>query len=142
MLRKGTYILIFDMPAITIKVGALGPIDIKSGTYCYVGSAMNGLDQRIGRHLLKNKKMRWHIDYLTINCSRIEAYESVNPETTECMLGKIVLKNGGKESIKGFGCSDCRCHTHLFILDHASKNRLISDPRFKPYCRQSIQDLC
>jgi len=135
MIRKGTYILIFDMPAVRINIGALGTADIREGTYCYVGSAMNGLDQRIGRHLSPKKKIRWHIDRLTTRCDKIEAYEAVPSQTSECGLGKIVLECGGSAAVKGFGCSDCRCPTHLFFLDGNAAERLRSDPRFAPYGR-------
>ena len=136
MIRKGTYILILDMPETQMKFGALGIADIPEGTYCYVGSAMNGLDQRIGRHLSRNKKMRWHIDRLTEKCLRIEAYEAITHGTTECELGKLVLESGGSGFIKGFGSSDCKCSTHLFVLDERSKERLCSSSLLAPYFRR------
>jgi len=138
MIRKGTYILIFDMPESQIKIGALGIVNVQGGTYCYVGSAMNGLDQRIGRHLSKKKKMRWHIDYLAMECIRMEAYEVAEQEITECELGKVVLDSGGAAVVKGFGCSDCKCQTHLFFLSKNSKEKLCSNPCFLPYGKQSI----
>jgi len=133
MIRKGTYILIFDMPDMQIEVGALGIVDVREGTYCYVGSAMNGLDQRIGRHLSKKKVPHWHIDHLTNACKEIKAYEAAAPETTECELGKMVLNNGGSAFVKGFGCSDCKCTTHLFFISETSKKRLCSSPYLIPY---------
>jgi Uri superfamily endonuclease len=48
----------------TIKVGKLGEIDFKKGYYVYVGSALNSIDSRVWRHLSKEKKLFWHIDYL------------------------------------------------------------------------------
>jgi len=133
MIRKGSYILILDLPYLHIKVGALGLLEIKEGTYCYVGSAMNGLDQRIGRHLSEKKKIRWHIDYLTIESNKIEAYGSELPEITECVLGTIVINNGGTPSFKGFGCSDCSCGTHLFFLPESAREKLLSLPFLKKY---------
>ena len=138
MIRKGTYILIFDMPETRIMVGALGIVDIQEGTYCYIGSAMNGLDQRIRRHLSKKKKMRWHIDYLAMEAVKMEAYEAAVPCIAECELGRIVLDSGGIAFVKGFGCSDCRCQTHLFLLSEGSKEKLCSSPYFVPYCDQSV----
>jgi len=139
MIRKGTYILIFDMPDLRINVGALGPVDIREGTYCYVGSAMNGLDQRIGRHLSEKKNIRWHIDNLTTRCERIEAYEAIPPGTSECELGRMVLESGGSAVVKGFGCSDCKCQTHLFFLDRSAKEKLCSSRCFTPYGRYCAQ---
>ena len=48
--RKGTYVLFltFSEP-FEGDVGRLGRIYLEPGTYCYVGSAMGGLDQRISR---------------------------------------------------------------------------------------------
>ncbi|MDR3074469.1 MAG: DUF123 domain-containing protein, partial [Candidatus Methanoplasma sp.] len=71
MIRKGKYILIIGMPEMKINVGALGILHFREGRYCYVGSAMNGLDQRIARHTSKQKTVRWHIDYLTVRCTDI-----------------------------------------------------------------------
>jgi len=133
MIRKGAYILILEMPETQIRVGALGIVDVREGTYCYVGSAMNGLDQRIGRHLSKKKKLHWHIDYLTDACAGIEAYEAAVPGTTECELGRAVLESGGSGFAKGFGCSDCKCMTHLFFLTESSKEKLCSSPLFILY---------
>jgi len=131
MIRKGTYILILDMPEISVRVGALGILNFTKSSYCYVGSAMNGLDQRIARHMSKEKKIRWHIDYLAMECRSMEAYESVDKDISECELCAIVQNNGGKEAVKGFGCSDCKCPTHLFILTDKAKEKLTSDPRFE-----------
>lgn len=118
MIRKGTYVLFlrFDAPVGT-EVGSLGRIDLKAGTYCYVGSAMNGLDQRVSRHLSHEKKKRWHIDFLTTVCNEMDAYEHEGDEPTECDLANLILSSGGISAVKGFGCSDCSCQTHLFRVD-------------------------
>ena len=137
MIRRGTYILILDMPEAHIKVGALGMVDVPKGTYCYIGSAMSGLDQRIGRHLSKKKKVRWHIDHLTEECTDVEAYENITPGIAECGLGNIVLDCGGTGFAEGFGCSDCGCPTHLFFLTESTKEKLLSSSHFIPYRRQS-----
>jgi len=137
MIRKGLYILIVDMPETRLKIGALGIVEIKEGSYCYAGSAMNGLDQRISRHLSKKKKVRWHIDHLTIESNGIEAYETICEGIEECDLCAIIQKNGGSGTIKGFGCSDCKCPTHLFYLPEGAKEKLLSCQLFIPYCQQS-----
>ena len=121
------------MPAAEMKIGSLGTVDVREGTYCYVGSAMNGLDQRISRHLSKEKKIRWHIDHLTIGCISAEAFESTRSGMTECDLGRAAEECGGTPVLNGFGCSDCRCKTHLFLLEGGAKERLCSRPFFAPY---------
>jgi len=113
--RKGTYVLFlrFDS-AKDIEVGALGMQHIPRGYYCYVGSALAGLDQRLSRHLSKDKKLKWHIDHLTSVCDRSFAYESSGDYIEECDLAGLVEDNGAEPFIKGFGCSDCDCFSHLF----------------------------
>ena len=118
MIRKGTYVLFlrFDKP-VEAEVGSLGRISLEAGTYCYVGSAMGGLDQRVSRHLSHEKNKRWHIDSLTIVCNDMTAYEHEGESLTECGLADHLQSIGGMPVMKGFGCSDCGCQTHLFRVD-------------------------
>ena len=116
MIRKGSYILmVYLQNDSDIEIGALGHVFFSAGHYCYVGSAKNGLDQRIKRHMSKDKKMHWHIDRLTMASKDMRAFESYS--MTECELGHIVSEAGGNPVINGFGCSDCKCGTHLFRVD-------------------------
>jgi len=118
---KGTYVLIMENSEDReIEIGKLGPIAFRKGFYAYVGSALSGLSQRIGRHLREvgeNKKLHWHIDYL-LGSSGIEVKEVVFAETEErkeCEIAaKLQMKNG-LEHIANFGCSDCTCRSHLFF---------------------------
>ena len=111
---KGAYILLIRLERdAIIEVGALGKIDFKAGTYCYVGSAYGsgGIKARIARHMRKEKKIRWHIDYL-LKYGRIE---------------RVLIKENGDEvdtasflsdsydSVPGFGASDSPLKSHLFI---------------------------
>lgn len=118
MRRRGVYVLFlrFDEDTET-EAGALGRICLPAGDYCYVGSAMGGLDQRVSRHLSSEKTIRWHIDYLTTLCSDMDAFELEGDSVTECDLADLMLRNGSKPAVKGFGCSDCDCQTHLFRID-------------------------
>ena len=126
MIRKGTYVLFlrFDKPVGT-EVGSLGRIDLEAGTYCYVGSAMNGLDQRVSRHLSHEKNKRWHIDFLTTVCRDMSAYEHEGTDITECGLADHIRSIGGMPMMKGFGCSDCGCQTHLFKVDEESTRKAL-----------------
>ncbi|RUM34454.1 MAG: DUF123 domain-containing protein [Archaeoglobus sp.] len=91
------------------KVGALGIIEFKSGYYMYIGSAKTGIS-RICRHFRKKKKLRWHIDYLT-TAKHAETLCAYLFENEECSLSSFMSNYSG---IDGFGCSDCRCRTHLY----------------------------
>ncbi len=115
MIRKGTYVLFLHIPSdIVIEVGSLGPIPFTEGYYCYVGSAMSGLDQRLNRHLSKDKRVRWHIDRLTMIADDMYAYESSTDMIQECDLARLLIESGAVPAVDGFGCSDCDCRTHLF----------------------------
>lgn len=132
--RKGTYVLFVTFATDrNIIVGALGPHLFKAGTYCYVGSAMGGLDQRLERHLAHTKKLRWHIDSLTVACDRSEAWESYPEAVPECELGHIAEECGAVPEMDGFGCSDCHCRTHLFRIDGQARKRLVAECRLVPH---------
>ena len=118
MIRKGTYVLFlrFDEDIVT-EAGSLGKISLEAGDYCYVGSAMGGLDQRLSRHLSHDKRIRWHIDNLTSLCRDMHAYEHEGASLPECALAELMSSIGNTPVIDGFGCSDCKCQTHLFRAD-------------------------
>lgn len=124
--RKGTYVLAMTLGADTdIEVGALGTLHFPKGLYCYVGSALGGLDQRISRHVSREKRPRWHIDRLTMAADSVEAYESYPDWIPECRLASLAEGCGMSPFVEGFGCSDCSCPTHLFLTDGDSLNRLV-----------------
>ena len=110
---KGSYILIIRFKkGKTIQIGKLGKIHFKKGFYVYIGSALNGLYQRINRHLRKTKKKHWHIDFL-LNFSEITGVLFKESKVKdECEIAKIMEKQ--LVFIPGFGCSDCSCNSHLF----------------------------
>ena len=128
MIRRGVYVLFlrFGGPVET-EAGALGHISLPAGDYCYVGSAMGGLDQRVSRHLSFEKNKRWHIDNLTIICRDMHALEHEGTSISECDLGRIVAEAGGEPAVDGFGCSDCNCQTHLFRVDWERAERVLKD---------------
>lgn len=126
MIRKGTYLLFLVLDGDReIEAGALGTCRFPAGEYCYAGSAMGGLDQRLSRHASLQKTLRWHIDYLTMAADSAEAYESYPDYIGECKLGHIAESCGCIPHIPGFGCSDCRCATHLFRVPPEAKSKII-----------------
>jgi len=109
----GAYLLILYNPKKQrIRVGRLGMIDFMKGYYFYVGSGMMNLEQRVLRHKRENKKIKWHIDYITWKFKFIDAKLFQSSKRLECKIAKILSKN--LMMVKGFGCSDCRCKSHLF----------------------------
>lgn len=111
---KGCYCLIIEVNENQcLKIGKKLKIDFKKGYYVYVGSAMNNLESRVKRHLSKTKKLHWHIDYLLRNNEIIEVIYNLD-EKVECDLSQRLAKNN--ESIEDFGCSDCKCESHLYYF--------------------------
>ncbi|MEM0351052.1 MAG: GIY-YIG nuclease family protein, partial [Archaeoglobaceae archaeon] len=87
-----------------LEIGKLGKFLFKPGFYYYVGSAKKM--SRIKRHFQK-KGRKWHIDYIL---DEFEIVGAILFKIPECELAsKLKL-----EKIKGFGCSDCKCESHLF----------------------------
>lgn len=99
------------------KIGKLGEIKFDKGDYIYVGSAQNGIEKRIERHLKKRKKEFWHIDYLLINRDAVinKVYCKKGKKEEECKTAEELSKHG--KPIAKFGCSDCDCKSHLFKIN-------------------------
>ena len=122
---KGSYLLLIQLKENKkIKVGKLSKLFFKKGFYIYIGSAMNNLEKRISRHLRKNKKFHWHIDYLLQNAEILEVYLKENTIKEECKIANIFEEKLKK--IDGFGCSDCKCTSHLFYGKKVDILELIS----------------
>ena len=123
---KGCYILLIKLDKdLSIDIGKLGNIDFKKGFYVYVGSAMNNLEPRIERHLIKEKKFHWHIDYLLEKAKIINVYCKEGNIREECKIAKTL--NQHISFIPNFGCSDCLCKSHLFYGDINKIQDLISN---------------
>ncbi len=113
-IRKGTYCLLIQLKNDqTILIGKKGKIDFNKGYYVYVGSALNSLDGRIRRHLGNEKKLHWHVDYLLENPQSeiVDVYLSDDGVKHECELATCIASEGVE--IPDFGCSDCKCNSHL-----------------------------
>ena len=113
---KGIYCLIGKLTVDSdIRVGSLGCISFKEGYYAYVGSAMTNLERRVERHFTKDKRVRWHIDYLVSYRNFIPMtaiYRETRDKEEEHRLASLI--NGSP--IPSFGCSDCNCSSHLFFM--------------------------
>ena len=118
---KGSYLLLIEMVNDKkIMIGSLGKIEFKRGYYAYIGSAMNSIEKRIERHLKKEKKMRWHIDYLLQEGEIKNIFYKESNEKEECRIAASFL-NAGFSYIKKFGASDCNCKSHLFYSEKENK---------------------
>ncbi len=109
---KGCYCLVIHVDEMkSIRVGKLGKIEFEKGYYVYVGSAMNGLETRLNRHLSDAKKLHWHVDYL-LKKSKITDIIYNENQKVECGISSYIA--GATNGINGFGCSDCDCESHLY----------------------------
>ncbi len=115
---SGAYQLIFRLEHdVTVAVGALGSCRFLRGTYIYTGRASRGLGKRIERHLRKEKRLRWHIDYVLQQARVEEILVYPGKAAEECVINDetaLVLK--GIFPVKGFGSSDCKCTAHLQFI--------------------------
>lgn len=114
---KGIYILLIELTDdIDADIGALGTKHFQRGIYAYVGSAQTNLEKRISRHFRFKKRIFWHIDYLLNDhaAKPIKVFFKTAPKTVECAIAAEISQQN--ESILGFGCSDCKCKSHLFYI--------------------------
>jgi len=113
----GTYALISQSHSNeTIQIGRWRLLDLQPGYYIYVGSAFGpgGVQARLSRHLRTDKRKHWHIDYLIEHVTPLEVWISYATEHLEHEWASILSKRSELIPIQGFGCSDCKCSSHLF----------------------------
>jgi sugar fermentation stimulation protein A len=113
----GSYLIVIELArAAEIEAGSLGRRVFQPGWYVYAGSAMKNLNQRISRHVRKIRKQKhWHLDYLTPFAKSISPLPVRSYRNLECELAAALRGLGGR-GIPGFGCSDCRCESHLYYF--------------------------
>ena len=125
---RGVYVLILHVNEdFEKRIGRLGKIRFRKGVYFYVGSAMGpgGLRGRIRRHYRRNKKIHWHIDYLTTSekvaiLGTIYIYDCRNDGDLEKTVSHAFAEK--LHYIEGFGNSDKRKDkSHLF---YCGENRI------------------
>lgn len=102
---------------ISVQIGALGEFIFEPGIYYYGGSAKRGLAARVRRHYRHNKKIHWHIDYLTVHLGvhlkeawLFPGFSDVEHELSDNT--QVSLQN----LPRGFGNGDCTmgCPSHLW----------------------------
>ena len=127
---KGTYCLILRNRRCRVVVGALGPISFRGGWHVYVGSAQGtGGFSRVRRHVrVANEgtgSPRWHIDYLLVHPAFSlvgVACAATTDRESECTIARLL----DGVPVPGFGCSDCRCSSHLLYFTSNPERIVIS----------------
>lgn len=80
---------------------------------------MKNLDKRVARHRQKDKKLRWHIDYLLAHPDTeiSEIIHHLSEIKEECQYNQRLISHGAEAPVAGFGSSDCRiCPAHLLKI--------------------------
>jgi sugar fermentation stimulation protein A len=129
----GNYLVILELAEpCEAEIGALGNLAFRPGWYVYAGSARKNLAKRISRHLRKTgKRKHWHLDYLCPFAAAIKALPVYSYRNLECDLAAALAALGGR-GIPGFGCSDCRCGSHLYYFKtRPQENRDFIDMLFR-----------
>ena len=119
----GSYLVLAYLAAPLPLSGRLAGHVLPAGWHVYAGSARGpgGLRARLGRHLQREKRPRWHIDQLTTRADALCALPFPDapdaPAPTECTLIANLLESGAfAPPVPGFGSSDCRaCPAHLLV---------------------------
>jgi len=126
----GVYALVITVPSgVEIVAGGLGKLSFKPGVYVYVGSALKpGLVlKRVLRHLKREKRLRWHVDYLLVHPGvHVEAVVAAEARRrAECDLAACLLRGGFAVAVARFGSSDCRCPSHLLKPPASEVGRVV-----------------
>lgn len=134
----GTYVLLLHNEADrTVQVGRWREISFDKGYYLYVGSAFGpgGVRARVGRHMREAKSLRWHIDYLRDATDAIAVWVQYGKQRMEHVWASKLLQSDTLAAVDGFGCSDCKCLSHLFYSspkpsDKSMRSVLTGDLRY------------
>jgi Uri superfamily endonuclease len=113
----GTYLLLLQSGASGLcTVGRLGRIALDPGVYVYVGSALGpgGLATRLRHHARGSRRPHWHIDYLRVRLPLREIWIDAGGARLEHEWAAALARAAGAAAVRGFGCSDCGCGSHLF----------------------------
>lgn len=72
---------------------------------------------RLERHIAlarnRNRRPKWHVDYLLMS-DHFPLRYAVSAKTTQPLECSLAAAIGG-EHVPDFGCSDCTCESHLFF---------------------------
>lgn len=111
-----TYLLlIYLQTSSKLKIGKKGFKEFGRGYYVYVGSGRRYGFPRVIRHIKKSKKQKWHVDYLLARGEIKIIWIILGERINECQLSNA-LQRRGLITMKKFGSSDCKCHSHLFYF--------------------------
>jgi Uri superfamily endonuclease len=133
----GSYILVIKIVRNKeFIIGKKGKYLFLKGFYIYVGSALNSIENRVKRHLNKKKNFHWHIDYLLQYGKIIAIFIRESELKEECIISKKLEDKF--ISIPGFGCSDCKCKSHLFYILKDRIDTVMNELKMKSFYNEKI----
>jgi len=127
---NGSYSIIYFLEKkIKVFIPRFGTKEFTAGFYVYSGSGKKNLLKRVERHLKKEKKLKWHIDYFSSQRFVTPKEIFLFKDKTECENNLFFKRIGGVIVIPGFGSSDCKnkCGTHfLYFNKMPERNKILS----------------
>jgi Uri superfamily endonuclease len=124
---KGLYILLIELEPGKYRVGRFFEGVLPGGLYIYIGSAWGrgGLAARVSRHLKKNKRKHWHIDWITSDertrilkvyfLPRLKGeerlYRALEP------IGECIVPGFGSSDTRGSKCHFLKLKTSVEVLE-------------------------
>ena len=126
MSLTGRYILVFKIERpLVLQISTLNygkSFSLDPEYYGYIGSAMGpgGIFSRVSRHIKRDKKIKWHIDYITSHeeVMFLFVYWVNSKNLSECDIVRVLHKHGlGKAIVRGFGATDSPCYSHLIHIE-------------------------
>ena len=131
--NSGTYVVeLFASAEFEIAAKLFAGEIFSKGYYYYFGSAQKNFSARIIRHVSKNKKIHWHIDYLTTNPSvkikRLFLYPGAEKKMECRSYSASARLSPNYIPVKNFGSGDCdTCGSHLlYSKKRAPQSHFIS----------------
>ena len=127
---RGAYCLVALLPKQTrIRVGAIGRHDFRPGAYVYIGSALGGIEKRVGRHKSNKKRKKWHIDYLLAKAEVLSTISiPCDGRDVECEVARALVDcEGASIPVKRFGSSDCKCASHLLYFGNVDAEWVLEE---------------
>ena len=142
--RPGTYALILFCASNTrIQIGRLGKMQLQTGYYVYLGSALGpgGLRARIAHHQELTSRPHWHIDYLRAHTRLHSVWLNYDGRRHEhewaCEIYKM---EDALVPLPGFGASDCSCRSHLYFFNRCPTRLLVlSRPGKREFTKSSCR---
>lgn len=121
---QGTYTLLLTCnKPLRLRVGKIGLVPLEKGHYLYTGSALGiggaSLERRVARHRCRTKRVRWHVDYLTVRPEIIVRHIVClqSRKRLECQINQHIISTLNAQPIAPHaGATDCECNGHLLSV--------------------------